>query len=395
MFDVVVQLVIMPSIAETLGIPPKYLAYAGVAPPSNAVRQAVAATLDLVATQGPGAFPVLGERRERLRQSVARLIGAAADQVAFVPGTTRGLLELAWCLPWKSGERVVVFRGEFPANVSPWQRAAELFGLELEFVSLAGAVRDLEPMLAQLETALKKGVRLVAVSAVQFQTGLRMPLARISELCRRYGAELAVDAIQACGIVPLDVHASGIDYLACGAHKWLMGVEGAGFVYARDAGTLIPRTAGWLSHDDALGFLLRGPGELRYDRPLKSGIDFVEGSSSGSLALSALGASLDAILARGVEAIWQQVSRYLDRLEAGLVERGLVSLRSADPDARSGILSFEAPRSTTAAQIVMGLKARGVFASTPDGLIRFAPHYPNPDDEVLEILAALDAVLGR
>nr|MDQ2643310.1 aminotransferase class V-fold PLP-dependent enzyme [Myxococcota bacterium] len=212
----------MPSLTEDLGIPPRYLAYAGVAPPSHAVRQAVAATLELVATQGPGVFPVLGEQRERLRQSVARLIGAAAEQVAFVSGTTRGLLELAWCLPWKAGERVVVFRGEFPANVSPWQRAAELFGLKLEFVSLAGAVRDLEPVLEELEKHLKTGVRLVAVSAVQFQTGLRMPLARIGALCHRYGAELAVDAIQACGVVPLDANALGVDYLACGAHKWLM-----------------------------------------------------------------------------------------------------------------------------------------------------------------------------
>jgi cysteine desulfurase/selenocysteine lyase len=385
----------LSSLSEELGIPPKYLAYAGVAPPSKAVRQAVASTLDLVATHGPGAFPLLGEQREGLREKVARLIGAAAPQVAFVPGTTRGLLELALCMPWKSGERVVLFHGEFPANVSPWQRAAELFGLKLEFVSLAGAVRDVEPVLAALESALRKRVRLVAVSAVQFQTGLRMPITRISELCRRYGAELAVDAIQACGVVPLDVNALGIDYLASGAHKWLMGFEGAGFVYARDARALVPRTAGWLSHDDAIRFLIRGPGELRYDRPLKSGIDFLEGSSSGSLALSALGASLDGILTFGVERIWERVSRYLDRLESGLVERGIASLRAAAPEARSGILSFEPPASLPAAQVVSGLKARGVTASMPDGLVRFAPHYPNSEDEIPEILAALDEVLGR
>lgn len=385
----------MASLCEELGIPRRYLAYAGVAPPSQAVRRAVAKTLDLVAAHGPGAFPVLAEQREGLRQNVARLIGAGAPQVAFVPGTTRGLLELSLCIPWKSRERVVVFHGEFPANVSPWQRAAELFDLELEFVSLAGAVRDIEPVLDALETALEKGVRLVAVSAVQFQTGLRMPIARISELCRRYGAELAVDAIQACGIIPFDVNALGIDYLASGAHKWLMGFEGAGFVYARDARALVPRTAGWLSHDDAIGFLIRGPGQLRYDRPVKTGIDFVEGSSLGSLSLSALAASLEAILAVGVEAIWGSVSRYLDRLEIGLLERGLVSLRSPDPAARSGILSFEPPADFSASSLVAGLKLRGVFASTPDGLVRFAPHYPNSEDEVPEVLSALDEVLGR
>jgi len=385
----------MPTLYEELGLPKNYLGYAGVAPPSKRVQGAVSDTLELVREHGPSAFPVLAERREGLRRNVARLIGASAAEVAFVSGTTRGLLELALCLPWKSGDRVVVFRGEFPANVAPWQRAAELFELTLEFVSLAGAERDVRPVLDALEATLKKGARLVAVSAVQFQTGLRMPLARIGELCRRYGAELAVDAIQACGIVPLDVNALGVDYLVSGAHKWLMGCEGAGFIYARDSRTLVPRTAGWLSHEDAIRFLMRGPGELRYDRPIKTGIDFLEGSSSSSLSLTALDASLDAILAVGVERIWAKVSRYLDRLEQGLVERGLVTLRAPQAEARSGILSFEPPAPLPAAEVVAGLKARGVTASTPDGLVRFAPHYPNAEDEVPEVLAALDEVLGR
>ncbi len=107
-------------------------------------------------------------------------------------------------------------------------------------------------------------MRLVAVSAVQFQTGLSMPLAEIGALCRAHGAELCVDAVQAVGVVPMDVEALGLDYLACGAHKWLLGLEATGFLYVRRERqpSLRPALAGWLSHEDAVSFLLEGPGKL-------------------------------------------------------------------------------------------------------------------------------------
>jgi cysteine desulfurase/selenocysteine lyase len=303
---------------------------------------------------------------------------------------------LAFSIPWRPRDRVVLFAGEFPANVTPWQRAAALFDLDVRFVSLERAVEDVTPVLHELEQNLRGGARLVAVSAVQFQTGLRMPLQAISELCRRYGAELAVDAIQACGVVPIDVNALGIDYLVCGAHKWMMGIDGAGFLYARSeaAEALEPRTAGWLSHEDPLGFLLEGPGKLRYDRPIRRELQYLEGSSMSSAGLAALGAAVDTILEQGPSEIFARVSRYLDALEAGFLQRGLASLRAREPAQRSGILSIAPPPGLAAGEVARGLRQRGVTVSTPDGLLRFAPHYMNPEHEVVEVLAALDETLA-
>jgi selenocysteine lyase/cysteine desulfurase len=306
-------------------------------------------------------------------------------------------VDLALCIRWRRGERVVLFEGEFPANVTPWVRAAELFGLSVRFVPLAEASRDLEAWLGRLEAALRDGVRLVAVSAVQFQTGLRMPLERMGELCRRYGAELAVDAIQACGVVPVDVERENIDYLVCGAHKWMRGLEGAGFLYAREerARALEPRTAGWLSHENPVGFLLGGEKQLTYDRPIRKGIRFLEKSSLSGVSFAALGAGTAEISGRGVKAIFEHVTRYLNELEAGLGARGLASLRAADPALQSGILSFVPPAAFGAAKIAAGLGARGVTVSTPDGLVRFAPHFSNPLSEGPGVLGALDEVLAE
>lgn len=373
-----------------------YLAFAAAAPLSSLVKAAVNRVLDSYAERGNIAFLDWVEQRERLRQKLATLIGAQAQDIALVSGTTRGLSDLALCMPWQRGDRVVLFDGEFPANVNPWQRAGELFGLELEFVSLEGAATDAGSFLEPLERLLQRGARLVAVSAVQFQTGLRMPLRELGRLCSRYGAELCVDAIQACGIVPIDVEAEGIDYLVTGAHKWLLGPEGAGFVYARPARAkrLVPRSAGWLSHEDATRFLFDGKGQLRYDRPLKQTIQVLEGGSTNSLGFAALEAGIEPLLKLTPTTIFAHVSSYLDTLEAGLVERGFQSLRSADPAGRSGILAVEPVAGRSAPELVQKLRECGVSASMPDGLLRFAPHFPNPLSEIETVLDAVDQVLA-
>jgi cysteine desulfurase / selenocysteine lyase len=372
-----------------------YLAYAATAPVSSAVQAAVNRVLDSYAQRGNVAFLEWLERREQLRGQLGTLINAPAADIAFTSGTTRGISDLALSLPWQRGQRIALFEAEFPANVTPWQRAAELYGLGIDFVPMSRALDDEDSFLRPLTQLLQRGTRLVAVSAVQFQTGLRMPLARIAELCQTHGAELCVDAIQACGVVPVDVSRTGIDYLVCGAHKWLLGPEGAGFVYARPerARALLPRTAGWLSHEDGTSFLFAGPNQLRYDRPLKQNVQMLEGGSSSTLGFAALEAAIEPLLSLTQAAILQHVWRYHDALEPAIVARGFHSLRTARLDGRSGILSFRPPERIAAGDLVMELRSRGVFASMPDGLFRLAPHFPSSLSEIETVLGALDEAL--
>src|SRR5690606_3800790 len=124
------------------------------------------------------------------------------DEIALMPNTTRGVSDIALSVNWRPGDRVLLFRGEFPTNVTPWQRAAELFGLELRWLDVDRFRTDLNAALGSVADELSRGVRLLAISAVQFQTGLRAPLEQLGELCQRFGCEFFVDGIQACGVVP-------------------------------------------------------------------------------------------------------------------------------------------------------------------------------------------------
>jgi len=372
-----------------------YCNHAGISPASLPVEQAVQQVLADYGREGMGAYPTWHARRERLRESCAALIGAGADDIALTPGTTRGVSDIALSLPWRAGDRVVLFTGEFPTNVTPWQCAARTFDLEL--VWLCAQDFETDRGLSELTSVLRRGARLVAVSAVQFQTGLCMPLEQIGQLCREHGTELFVDAIQALGIVPFDVERAHVDYLSSGGHKWLMGFEGAGFMYVRRecASALIPRVAGWRSHEDSEVFLRLGKGHLRYDRPLLASARVFESSAQNVLGCAALEASLELLLGLGVEHVFEHVQRYHDRLEPELVARGFESLRSRDRGGRSGILSLNVPDGIDPVVLQRELMGAGVSCSVPDGLLRFAPHWPNHTSEVPRILERVDTALSH
>ena len=96
----------------------------------------------------------------------------------------------------------------------------------------------------------------------------------------------------------------------------------------------------------------------------------------------------------GVPAIHAHVEAYLDRLEAGLEDRGFESRRSATPALRSTLLSVRVPEDVRLTELAAALRERGVVCNTPDGLMRFAPHWPNSHDEVPAVLDAVDEALA-
>lgn len=372
-----------------------YANHASLSPVSEPVRQAVAEVLAGYGTQGMGWYAREMERRERLRENLGELVGAEDNTVALVPNTSSGVLAVALSLPWRSGDRILVFDGEFPTNITPWQQAARRHRLELVWMSAEDFRQDRSTALERLEAHLNQGIRLVAVSAVQFTTGQCMPLAAMGALCRQHGAELFIDAIQAVGVVPVDVVQMGIDYLACGSHKWLMAPEGIGFFYVAPqcAGQLEPNVAAWLSHEDPFAFLTRAPGELRYDRPLRTGARMAESGTANTLGAAGLEASLKLLTDIGIRAIFEHVQKWQDALEPGLVRRGFETARMADTEGRSGIFSVRPETPALAPAWAQALGQRGIASASPDGWLRFSPHWPNAVAEADRVLAAIDAIV--
>ncbi|MCA9794194.1 MAG: aminotransferase class V-fold PLP-dependent enzyme [Candidatus Eremiobacteraeota bacterium] len=370
-----------------------YLGHCAISPWSTPVVEALERAAADWARRGVDAFLAQKADRDALRLELARLVGADSDEIALVPNVTSAAIGVANCFDWRPGDRLLLFRGEFPTNVTPWQAAARHFDLEVVWLDTSLFLDSPEAGLAAFEAALKKHLRLAAVSLVEFQTGLRMPVEEMARLAHQYGCRLFVDGIQAAGAMPIDCQGWGLDFLAVGSHKWLMGPDGAGFLrVARQAwGELVPRLAGWLSHTDALDFLFLGEGHLRYDRPLRQDPAFFESGSLNSLGYAGLRASVGLLLELGTGSIFEHIQAYLDPLEEGLIELGFSSLRRRH--GRSGILALRPPTGLVAGELVAGLKTHGVIASHPDGLLRLGPHWPNGLAEVEAVLAAVRSCL--
>ncbi len=371
-----------------------YWGHASIAPLSTNVREAMNTCLNDISTHGAGAWATWNAQRQRLKQSLGLLLAAKPESIALVQNTSTALLAFALCFPWNRGDRILLFKGEFPANVAPWQRAAELFGLEIEFLSLEPFMQLEGPDFTEYEEALKRGARMVSASLVEFQTGFQLPIHKMAERAHEHGAAFAVDAVQ--GLGPMLFDASNVDFVACGGHKWLGGPEGIGFAYIhpKQVSKLRPIFSGWESLENAADFLL-GQGPLRYDKPVRQTADFLEiGTLPVSLA-AGLEAAVQSILLMGPGRIFAHIQRIYDRLEPDMKARGFQSMRADACVKRSGILSFRPPKDLDLPGLVSALGERGITVSHPDGYFRVAANWPNSLSEVPMFIQILDELLPK
>lgn len=371
-----------------------YLAHAAVAPLADDVLARMQQGLEEQARAGVASIGPFVEWADEARDAFARLVGAEPEQIARVPSTSAGVAAIATGLRLEREERIVCFEGEFPTNVSPWQVAATRAGARVELCPLAPFERSHAEGLERVARRLSEGsVRLVAISAVQFQTGLALPIAALARLAHAHGARLFVDGIQAVGAVPLDVVRAEVDYLSCGAHKWLMGPLGAAYLYVSPAARaeLDPQIVGWMSHSDPDAFLF-APNQLRYDRALDPGARVFEQGVLPFVQYAGSAVAISNLLAIGVPAIHAHLQAFHDSLEPRLVDLGWRSRRSSEAAGRSGICSYAPPQGVDVAAVVAAASERGVALTGPDGLLRVAPHWPNRLDEVdtvAEVLAEI------
>ncbi len=85
----------------------------------------------------------------------------------------------------------------------------------------------------ELEPLVNKQTKLVSVAWVSHQNGFRHDMRPIADLAHAHGAFFYTDGIQAAGMFPIDVKAAGVDAMAVGTYKWLLGAYGVAPFYVR------------------------------------------------------------------------------------------------------------------------------------------------------------------
>lgn len=191
---------------------------------------------------------------EDCRRLAAGLLGGAPREVSLMPAVSVASGIVGTAVP--RGGEVLLAEGDFTSIVYPFLAAQE-----------RGLMMVREVPLEKMADAVESGTSLVAVSLVQSVDGRVADLEAISSAARSVGARLYVDASQGLGVVPVNVNAMGIDYLACAAYKWLCCPRGVAFLYVREDLWSEPLsvTASWRGGDDPYGRYYGSPLALAED----------------------------------------------------------------------------------------------------------------------------------
>jgi selenocysteine lyase/cysteine desulfurase len=243
------------------------------------------------------------------------------------------------------------------------------------------------PLEKILEAASHPKTRLVTISHVEYASGQRHDVAKIGAFCRERNILFCVDAIQSLGVLPVDVKAMNVDFLAADGHKWLLGPEGAGVFYCRKelVERMRPLMIGWMNVIDALNY-------GKYDFTLRPDAGRFECGTHNIAGLLALKASVELLNALGVGMIAQRVRELTDRLMAGLSGKGYSIVSPRDKWQWSGIVSFVAKNPDDHERIFQALRREHrTEIATREGRLRASPHFYNTEQQMDRLAEHLPA----
>jgi selenocysteine lyase/cysteine desulfurase len=314
---------------------------------------------------------------KRTRKTCADFIGAQPDEIALLGPTSLGLSLFANGIPWREGDEVLCYHGDYPANVYPWLDLRRR-GVVVRYLEPA-APGEITPEL--VAAALTPHTRLVALASCHFFSGYRIDVEAIGALLHERGILFSLDAIQTLGAFPLDVAKAHVDFLSADAHKWLLGPLAIGIVYVKRAhfDLLRPTLLGaWNVQSPnfhALDEIRFVPTAQRYE----PGVLNIAG-------IVGMRAALDFFLGVGHE----QIAARLLELKAHLVGQikplGFEILGPPEGANASSITTFCHPAGRSTA-LFAALEKKGVVASLRhdrDGhdYLRFSPHLYNTETEI-------------
>jgi kynureninase len=316
---------------------------------------------------------------------IAPLIGAGAGEVAMVPNVSIGQAEILSSLDYGDGrDTIVMTELDFPSVRYVYDELASRLGARIVVVPSEDGVRVDEE---RLMSAIDERTRLVSISHVLFRSAYVMDAARVAAHAHAMGALVSLDAYHSVGVLPVNVHALGADFLTGGVLKWLCGGPGGCFVWARPelGASVAPALTGWQAHRQPFAF----EPEMQY-------ADGAWRWLGGTPVIPALFAATEGprlLREAGIEAVRAKSLRQTARLIELADARGFPLTLSREPDRRGGTVAFDVPH---AREVAQALLARDIIVDyRPGAGIRVAPHFYTSDAELDEAVHEIDDILAK
>ena len=337
---------------------------------SDAVRDSYAAYLRDWEEQGaPWEYWV--EREGAARAAFAGLVNADPDEIAVTTSLSAGVSALASGLRYASRSKIVTTELEFPTVGQIWH-AQESRGARVVHVPLD-----------QFEQAIDDDTAVVSITHVSYRTGEMIDVQEVVRLAHERGALVLLDAYQSAGSVPLDVKELGVDFLAAGTVKYLLGSAGLAFFYCRREilERAWPTATGWFADEDIFAMDIHDYSPAQTARRFQAGTPPIPSIYAGI-------AGIELIESIGIEETREHVLNLNAHLIAGVDELGGTVVT---PKKRKRHGALICVKSTDVDELVAALGRWGIVTSERDGNVRISPHAYNSLEDIDLVLEALAA----
>ncbi|WP_110241387.1 cysteine desulfurase [Nocardioides gilvus] len=277
------------------------------------------------------------EAFEGARDRVAAFLNAPSrDEVIFTKNASEALNLVASTLAFRGplqlgeGDEILITEMEHHSNIVPWQMLAQRTGATLRWIGLTD---DGRLDLSNLGELLNERTKVVAFTWVSNMLGTINPVSDLAARAKEVGALVVVDASQAAPQLPVDVVASGADFVVFTGHK-VVGPTGIGVLWGhREVLDALPP---FLGGGEMIATVTMA--ESTY-APIPHKF---EAGTPPIVEAVGLGAAVDYLSAVGMDAIHrheQTITRYA--LEGLASVPGTTVLGPLDAESRGGAISFE------------------------------------------------------
>jgi len=193
-------------------------------PSPYVVREAVKSAIDNIDTSGEyGGWEVA-------RPKLAKFVNVDESEISLTHNVTEGINIVAWGLPLKRGDEVIMTTHEHAGNALPWLNRAKLDGIVIKTLRPAQTASE---NLNRISDLITHNTKAIAIPHITCTIGQVFPVKEIARLGHDKGLWVFFDGAHGPGMTMLDLKDIGCDFYATCCHKWMCGPKGTGFLYVR------------------------------------------------------------------------------------------------------------------------------------------------------------------
>lgn len=206
----------------------------GVSPHAKVVHK-FAERLTMQSDEVPSYYMwrVLEKDKEPIRESLAKMAGVSAEEIAINRNTTEGLDTIIFGIDLEKGDEVVHSNFIYPNMNQAWMQREMREGIVRKIAKLPLPTKDNEAIIKAYTDQFTSKTKVVHITHLINWTGQIMPVAEIATAAKNIGAKVIVDGAHSFAHFDFKIPDLNCDYFATSLHKWLGAPFGTGMLWMK------------------------------------------------------------------------------------------------------------------------------------------------------------------